>query len=105
MTTTTEPQDRKPAAPVVGKAKDGWVKVTYDGKTAQVREGVMGDFEFMANFGEFVANGTHTFGVMEGLFDDQYRAVMEQFRGEDGRIKTDDIVPWLVAVIEAISPN
>lgn len=105
MSTVKKPQDRKPKKPSKKKIEGGW-EVTVDGITVVILEEALDDWELVEAVRDSErGQGARAIDVAERLFGDEYRDVLEKFRGDNGRVSVQRFLKFIQEVFTLLSQN
>lgn len=99
MTEPKKPQDRKPK-------KDAGKTVTVRGVTVTVPPEALDDFELFDDLSEAQnGNSMRIVPAFKRLFGDDYKRILDELRGENGRVPITGVMPWLMDLFKALAPN
>lgn len=97
-----KPSDRKPSARLV----DGVYNVNIRGIKVTVEQAAFDDFELLADLADLQeGSGSKTVAIFRRLLGDQGKGVLEELRGENGRVKASDAVLFIQDLFGVINPN
>lgn len=103
MTEKKKPQDHLPKQEEL-KIKD--VTVMAGDVEVNIPADAFNDFELLDDISQVEdGNGQRVASVVRRLVGDQWRAVMDGLRGENGRVAVEDATEFLERAMEAANPN
>lgn len=93
-------EDAKAASPET-------IDVTVRGVPLTISADALDDFELLDDLNELEQNNNpgRLPSLLRRLVGDQWKAVMEALRGDNGRVSVEDGAEFVGEVLEAISPN
>lgn len=99
---TTKPADRKAKVDTV----DGVSTVTIKGVTVRVEKDALDDFELLDDLAKMQdGDGARITSVAHRLFGDDFKAVMDGLRGENGRVSVEGASTFIGEVLAALNPS
>lgn len=98
----TKPADRKPKI----ETKDGISTVTIKGITVKVEKDALDDFELLDDLAKMQdGDGARITSVAHRLFGDDFTAVMDGLRGDNGRVSVEAASTFISELLAAVAPN
>ena len=98
----SKPQDRKPKVETV----DGVSTVTIQGITVKVDKDALDDFELLDDLAQMQdGDGARIASIARRLFGDDFKAVMDGLRGENGRVSVEATSEFIGELLAALAPN
>lgn len=102
MATPKKPQDHKPKVETI----DGVSTVTVRGISVSVSKDALDDFELLDDLSQLQeGNGSKLPAIARRLFGEQFKAVMDGLRGENGRVSLEAATEFIKETLEALAPN
>ncbi len=99
MSDVKKPQDRKPKA-----AKD--LSVSVDGVSVTVSPDALDDFELLDDLsGLQDGNAAKLPSILRRLAGDDYKRILDELRGDAGRVSVKRATEFIGDLIQEISPN